>query len=270
MTSFSADPPDAASPAPASVAPSVADQLRWTEDATNRFADLLAAADLTAPVESCPGWDLAELAAHLGRVHAWARVALLEGHPNGEPQSPTEPAALPGWYRERAGELVQTLRQIDPDAPAWGFGPKPRTARFWFRRQQHETSMHLWDALGSQRLPVGYGGAGAQAVPLRAADGVDEVVTIFFPRQVRLERISPLDRSLALFATDSGGRWLLAGSGAADQTAPAECTISGPAEPLLLLLWGRLGLDAGVAEGWLRLDGDDCAARAVLAAGVTP
>ena len=32
--------------------------------------------DLRAPVAACPGWDVAALTTHLGRVHRWATAAL--------------------------------------------------------------------------------------------------------------------------------------------------------------------------------------------------
>ena len=267
--------------------PAAADQLRWAEDAMTRFAVLLGAADLAAdlaaPVPSCPGWDLAALAGHLGQVHAWARGCLVEGHPNVEPPAtPSAPVELAGWYRQQADDLLGVLRAIDPAAPAWGFGPKPRTAAFWFRRQQHETSMHLWDALAALGARPGYGGVGAPAAAVRAADGLAEVRSVFLPRQVRLKRIPPLQRSLGLVGTDVGLRVVLAGDGVGDPAFdpafdPAgepvggpEATVSGTAEALVLLVWGRLDLAAGLADGRLSLTGDEQAARSVLAAGVVP
>lgn len=223
--------------------------------------------ELGLAVPDCPGWDLRELAVHLGRVHRWVRGALVEGHPTTSvPQAPEGGAELIDWYDEGAARLLDLLAMTDPDTPCWTFGPQPRTARFWFRRQAHEHAIHLHDAL------TAVGAVATFDVEL-AADGVDEIVTIIFPRQVRLERIAPLDRSLGLRASDAPGReWVLAGDGAGvGATAPggvdtAEAVVSAPAEALYLLLWKRIGLD----DPRLVLDGDAEATRAVLGTAIVP
>jgi len=233
--------------------------------AADGFATTLASGDLSAPVPSCPGWDLTRLAWHLGGVHRWARGAILEGHPDTPmPDGPSDRPALAAWFRQGADALAATLQETDPETPCWTFGPKPRTASFWFRRQDHETAMHTWDAAASQ--------AGAHPVygtgdPWQAADGVDEVVTFFFPRQVRLQRAPPLAGSLAVECTDVAERWVLSGDGTGPRSArdaATDATVRGPAGALVLLLWRRVGLDA------VGLDGSEAAARAVLDAGLTP
>ena len=240
--------------------------------ALNSFAGVLGSGDLVAPVPSCPGWDLTRLAWHLGGVHRWARGAIVEGHPNTPtPDGPADREALAAWYREGADLLMDTLRDTDPGTPCWTFGPKPRTAAFWFRRQDHETSMHAWDADSSQAGSRSGAAAGGLVYgtgdPVTAADGVDEVVEMFFPRQLRLGRIPPLVFSLAVECTDVQGRWVLAGDGtgpASARDAEAAATVRGPAGALVLLLWRRIGLDA------VTLEGSEDAARAVLDAGLTP
>ncbi len=235
------------------------DHLSQLDRATDRFARVLAEGDLDAPVPPCPGWRLADLGAHLGEIHQWADHAVVAGNPDAVlSPAPSDRAGLVEWYRQSAQALLGTLQQTDPATPAWGFGPKPRTAAFWFRRQAHEATLHLWDAVASQgeRLPVD---------GELAEDGIDEVVTVFFPRQVRLGRIPALEHSLALAGGDR--RWVLAGDGSArPPQATVEATVGGPAEALLLLVWGRIGLD----DPRLSLTGDRDAALAVLSAGLTP
>jgi uncharacterized protein (TIGR03083 family) len=246
----------------------VEDYLIKLETAAQRFAELLAEGDLEAPVPSCPDWNLADLAEHLGGIHQWANHAVLAGNPDGEATpTPTDRAGLIEWYQVSAATLLTTLRTTDPAAPAWGFGPKPRTAAFWHRRQAHETAMHLWDAGASQALPI-------QIDPALAADGIDETVGVFFPRQVRLGRMPALERSLAVTVdvvdtADEGGRWVFAGDGTGAPSAPdaaAEATISGPAQTVWLLLWGRTGLN----DPLLTISGDVTAAHAVLGRPLTP
>src|SRR5215472_429357 len=48
-------------------------------DAFEGDAGALAAAaerGLDAPVPSCPGWDVADVVAHVGSIHRWARLAV--------------------------------------------------------------------------------------------------------------------------------------------------------------------------------------------------
>jgi len=237
------------------------DFLNHLDTSTRQFADLVATGDLEASVPSCPGWTFKDLVAHLGEVHQWAVHAIVAGNPDAQTiPEPSGQVALAEWYRDAAAALVSTLQKSDPLAPAWAFGPKPRTTSFWFRRQAHETTIHLWDAATSQSTikPID---------PVLALDGIDEVATMFFPRQVRLGRTPPLEHTLALESGPS--RWVLAGDGtgpASATGAPAEATISGPAEPLLLLLWGRTSLE----DVRLTASGDETAAHTVLNAAITP
>jgi len=246
--------------------------------AAQQFADLIATGDLRAPVPACPDWTFQDLVAHLGQIHQWATHAIVAGNPDAEPTAaPQEQAALVEWYRTSAEALTSVLKATDPQAPAWHFGPKPRTVSFWFRRQTHETTVHLWDAGASHSQPV-------KIDDIVALDGIDELTSMFFPRQVRLGRSPRLERTLALVAvTDTAKtdttktdadvealtRWVLAGDGTgpeSDAEAAAEATVTGAPDALLLLLWGRIGLD----HNEITLDGDEAAAHAVLSSSLAP
>ena len=217
----------------------------------------LRAADLDAAVPSCPGWTIRDLGRHLGAVHRWALEIVRTGRPGDEPAGPQEREALVAWMEQGAAALLDAVRTADPEAPTWTFGPEPRRASFWSRRQAHETSMHLVDArqsVGDVHL--------VDAV--MASDGINEVVTVFFPRQVRLGRLPPLAHGIRLTTTDgSRESFVLAGDG----THPASgihATITGSAADLLLALWGRAGF------GPLTVDGDPALVRTVLRSGITP
>jgi uncharacterized protein (TIGR03083 family) len=246
--------------------------------ATTRYVgsirSVLATGDLDAPVPQCPGWDLRRLAWHLGDIHRWVRGALVEGHPDTvTPDGPSARPALLDWFDQGAGQLLELLAGSDPDAPCWTFGPRPGTVRFWLRRQAHEHAIHAVDAHASRSAPAG----GVRIDPTLALDGIDEVAAMFFPRQVRLGRTAPLERSLAIAATDGAGFVrILAGDGTQPLgtqplgTQPLgtrpEAEVRGPAEVLYLLLWGRTGLD----DHRLELVGAPEAARSVLAAALVP
>ena len=236
--------------------------LAHLDRATGAFAAVLESGDLDAPVPGCRPWRLTDLAHHLGGIHRWARTAVVDGRvgPDTVEGAPTERAALVGWFREGAEELAAGLRAAGPGAPCWTFGPHPQAASFWFRRQAHETALHVHDAQVSQGAPV-------PLAPELLLDGVDEVVGMFFPRQVRLGRIPPVPAALALEPAE-GGRWVLAGdgTGAPEEAGEAAATVRGPAEAVLLLLWHRTGAD----DPRLTVAGDRGAADAVLGAALTP
>ena len=117
--------------------------------------------------------------------------------------------------------------------------------------------MHLWDARLSQ-------GLAAPIASNLAADGVDEVVTMFFPRQVRLKRIPPLEYGLMIELIDSADvRYVLAGDGS-DPDAATVATLRGPSADVLLALWGRSDIDG------LEVVGDRATARAILRSGIVP
>lgn len=237
------------------------DHLRWLAAERAAFARVLQDGDLAAPVPGCPSWHLAELTAHLGAVHRWARQVVETAAPASDDHpAPTDRAALADWFDEGGAALERTLRGIEPDTPCWTIAP-PAVAAFWMRRQAHETSLHRWDAQSSQGTPDPIDSA-------LAADGVAEVAEAMFPRQVRLGRQPPLTRSLRI-EVPGAGTYTVAGDGVSDGTAsaqPADATVTGTAEALLLLLWKRITLD----DPRISVAGSRAAAHAVLGARITP
>jgi uncharacterized protein (TIGR03083 family) len=221
---------------------------------------LLGEADLRTPVPSCPGWTVADLVNHLGQTHLWAEHCIRVKDPElREVAAPVaDRDALAVWYAGCADLLIKTLRATNPGTQCWTFGLSPRTAAFWCRRQAHEAAMHRWDLGAALGRDLGY-------PSVLAADGVDEVVNLFFPRQVRLQRMAPLRSSLALHV-EGLGCWVLAGDGIAETGPPFDAEISGPADALVLLLWGRIGLD----DPRIQLTGDRTAAASVMSAGLVP
>jgi uncharacterized protein (TIGR03083 family) len=245
---------------PVAIAPE--DFVAHLQGAAARFAAVLADADLRTPVPACPGWDLRALAGHLGGIHRWARRTIVEGRPTDEGgEGPADPGELRAWFETGARELAATLRSTDPATPCWTFGPSPRTAAFWARRQAHETTVHAWDA--------------EQAVSWQPSwpdhelvlDGIDEVVSMFVPRQIRLRRLAPIPHVVELRVSEDPARWRLPtlmddGGG----TARPAAVVRAPPRTMLLLLWRRVGVD----HPEVRIEGDVEAARAVLASPLTP
>ena len=55
--------------------------------ATEDFARTIGEVDPVAVVPSCPGWTVTDLVDHVGGVHQWARHAIVDGNPEGEPEA---------------------------------------------------------------------------------------------------------------------------------------------------------------------------------------
>ncbi len=232
--------------------------LALIEAGVAQFAEHLATGDLLAPVAACRGWDVGDLGAHLGGVHRWATQALTATAPPEVPEAPGR-EELAAWFVEGGALLLRSLGAVDPDQECWGFGPRPRTASFWVRRQALETAVHAWDAADALGRPT--------TLPADlAADGVDEVASVLYPRQVRLGRRPPVDAPVLLVASDAD----LASAGSLIGEGEPVGTVVGPAAALLLLVWGRRDLDVLVAEGAARVEGDEARLRAALALPLTP
>lgn len=235
------------------------------------LGEAAARAGLTAPVPSCPGWQVRDLLAHTGYVHRWAAgfagqrlTSPDDGLSEAEVlrQAPSGDAVL-AWYREGHAALVHTLREAAPDLVCWTFLPAPSPLAFWARRQAHETAIHRVDA----ELAAAGGGLGAVTPhPIRlAADGVDELLTGFLARNMRAGRWRGRPGVLAVHAEDAaGGRaswdgtagqagWLVrtgpGEAGVSRGTGPADCTVTAPAASLYLALWNRAPADDLLVEG---------------------
>ncbi|UZN01803.1 maleylpyruvate isomerase family mycothiol-dependent enzyme [Cellulomonas sp. S1-8] len=218
-----------------------------------RFLASVREVDATVPVPWCGRWRVRELVVHLARIHHWAagQARRCQETPLGR-----GPFVLDELYATQAAELRATLEALDPDAPAWTLDGSG-VVRFWHRRQVHETLVHLWDLRTAGGLPLD--------VPAELwADTVDEVVTMFQPRQVRLGRTTVLPGRIALVARDVGRAW----STDADEDAPPSpvVQVAGPAAALALLLWGRTTPD----DPALTVTGDRAALEAALAGRITP
>jgi uncharacterized protein (TIGR03083 family) len=234
-----------------------------TADA-ERFASVLETAPADVPIAACPGWDLLRLAEHLGQVHRWATFCAL----NARPPSHSEAEALESftperattWFRDGADRLISTLRQIDPEEPTWHPFPVEHVARVWPRRQAHETAIHRWDAERAAGLV-------ASVDPELASDGIDEYFELAIPRLIRREGITLPTGSLHVHCTDVDGEWLVWSEDGEYRMIRAhekgDAALRGPAEPILLRLWGRehresdvspVG-DPSVLDGWLAIAG---------------
>ncbi len=204
---------------------------------------------LTRPVPACPGWRLKDLFGHLGSIERWAAEIVVSGKLVEAPPPPATGAVT--WFLEGADAFLGTMSALDPEEPCWNFGPPPRKAGFWRRRQAHEHAVHLIDACQASGL----------AVPSFAADfmldGIDEILTMFTPRQLRLGRM-PEPEGAVTFHVPGTRSWRV-GQGVAD------ASITAPLQGMYVGLWGRSNL----AETAF-IEGDKALAVHVLHGPLTP
>jgi uncharacterized protein (TIGR03083 family) len=225
-------------------------------------------AGLTAAVPSCPGWQVRDLLRHTGYVHRWAANYVahqlpgeVEEMPEAEQLSsgPAD-ADLLSWFIAGHAALADVLTAAPADLVCWTFLDAPSPLAFWARRQAHETAIHRVDAELA-------GGSGiTEFDPAFAADGLDELISGFVGRNAArgTAHRNPQSRRIRVRARDVGTAWeigltpdgrdvvevgLRDQAGPADQTGnDADCTLTGPAAGLYLLLWNRADpAAAGVA-----------------------
>jgi uncharacterized protein (TIGR03083 family) len=202
---------------------------------------------LDSIVPTCPGWDLRMLAAHIATTWTWSaaivRERLQAPAPYDMPEL-TDDKVL-AYLEGSLATVIDALGSCPRDTEVWGFGPHPRTAAFWNRRQAMETAVHRVDA----ELAIG---EPADVTAPISADGIGEYIDVTIPRMHYKK--DPPPGQMKLTATDTGDVWTY---GSPDGGVG---TLTGRAEDLFLVLWGRRGEDAvqsggdpAILAGWRAL-----------------
>ncbi len=209
----------------------------------------LAKSDLSLLVPSCPGWDLARLIGHLGRVQRMALAVVTTGSMEPAPSSalpspPEDHDNLRAYFADSSEEILDELRSTPSDSPCWTFLGGPNVAGFWTRRMTHEHSIHRYDA----ELAVG----APRPIPTTVAiDGIEEYILIANTRLLPKVPDFSLRGSLHLHATDGDGEWMITQATSAEgahrlvterRHAKADAAIRATASDMMLGLWGRLSL----------------------------
>jgi uncharacterized protein (TIGR03083 family) len=239
----------------------VAEHIAHLGEEGEWFAETATAAGLDTAVPTCPGWQVRDLVRHLSGVHRWATAYILTGNPRPTTEAEdaklfaaVEDGGLIPQFRRGHATLVAALAGAPAALACWTFLDAPSPLAFWARRQAHETTIHRVDAEAAAGRVRG-------CAPGLAADGIDELLRGFLSRpRGRLVADPPV--SLAVRTRDTGDAWTIrieperrvVTSGAGD----ADCTVTGAASDLYLLLWNRRPLDqrvtvegiAGVLDLW--------------------
>jgi uncharacterized protein (TIGR03083 family) len=226
----------------------VATYLTELEQHGVALGDAAETAGMTAPVPTCPEWDVRALLAHVGMVHRWATAQVCGGAAaNAEAPFPAPASGVVEWYRDGHAALVQALREAPDDLDAMRFLANAGPARvFWSRRQAHETAIHRADAEAAT-------GGVPDFDDTFALDGIAELLEGFYGRDSRRLRADP-PVSMRIVPTDADTAWLIeltpdAKQITRDADGPADCTVSGPAAHLYRWLWNR--------GGEVTVEGDD-------------
>ncbi|WP_433274724.1 maleylpyruvate isomerase family mycothiol-dependent enzyme [Pseudonocardia xinjiangensis] len=216
------------------------------------LGELIAEADPTLEVPSCPGWNVHQLLTHVGRLDRWAAMIVREradarvevrSVPDGKP--PAELPAAVDWLTDSARLILDAVAATGADAPVWTFvGSRP--AAWWVRRRLHESVVHRADVAIALGVPYA-------VEPEVAADGVSEWLDLLAARPAS-DEAPPLapGAMLHLHATDEGlgaaGEWMVRGgeTGLAWEHGHGKGTaaVRGTAADLLLALMRRIDADA--------------------------
>lgn len=205
-------------------------------------ATLVAAAleaGLDAPVPTCPDWTVEKLVRHAGMVLRYVGKVVEAGGPIDARALPKPPPGglVVQWFEEMAQATVAALAAKDPGDELWNWAGEPPVAAFWQRRMAHELTVHAADAqLAAGQQP--------EVDPERAADGIDELLTVLLPAKVSLGGADASGiGTLHVHCTDTEGEWLVQPAGGAlavERThAKGDAALRGPASELLLRLYNR-------------------------------
>jgi uncharacterized protein (TIGR03083 family) len=239
----------------------------------NRAAILAAAArGLDPPIKGCPGWDVAGLTAHMGRVYTFwlkwvrerprgfSRDAFKEIAADRDARLPnytawdaagfpkeSRPDGIVPFARQAGDELDAALVDLHPEETVWTFVPSRQTGAFVFRRLAMETTIHRWDAEDAHGI--------AQPIDdTLARDGIDEILMMFREDPAYEDNKDRRHGQKILLREDPGPfRWLVSfdqsGITTAPDDGPADVTIAGTASDLWLFIMGRRSPEEMHIEG---------------------
>lgn len=237
---------------------------RWAE----ALADSAESHPPSTPVPTCPGWDLAKLLRHTGRVHRHVTGLVrlrISGPPDhdtvaiNQPGSEADQSAWTAWFCDGAAQLIAELRAAQPTDAMWSWGVDQRVS-FWARRMAHETVIHAVD--GHLATNTGF-----RIEPAVAIDGLDEYLeNLAYLRAFATPETSFVGSgTVHLHATDPDladglGEWMIefdaAGYRFEHGHGKGDVAVRAPAETLELLALGRRTLGGDRDDGGQAGDSD--------------
>ncbi len=240
------------------------------------------------PIKGCPGWDVAGLTGHMGRVYTFwlkwvrerprgfSREAMSEIAADRDARLPgytawdragfpkeSRPDGIVPFARHAGDELDSALDDLQPEDTVWTFVPAHQTGAFVFRRLAMETTIHRWDAEDAHGIASGVPSGSDDVL---ARDGIDEMLGMFGEDPGYQTNQDRRHGQKVLLHEDPGpGRWLVSfdksGIATSPDEGPADVTVTGTATDLWLYIMGRRSADEMHIEG----DNDLAASWADLA-----
>ena len=220
----------------------------------HRLREVVAGADLTAMVPSCPEWTVTDLAHHVGAVYLHKVETMRLGtHPAEWPppglNSEDPVALLDRAYPALSAEFAARA----PESHSFTWYEPDQTVGFWIRRMAQETVIHRVDA------ELGAGAEQASIPSDLAHDGIDEFLIAFvaygaaaYPEEYASLLADSDGRAVRLSTPDTA--WLVRPTVAGIEVAvgdadTAAATVHGDPADLLLWVWGRAGNDRATITG---------------------
>ncbi len=247
--------------------------MDWTTYLEHIRADATRLSDaagrgLDVGVPCCGGWTVRTVVEHVGDIYREKAAIVDEGWTERQDRRfGTTGEPIIEWFDEAAARLLDVLSDHGPTETVWTWFDPDQTVGFWYRRLAHETLIHRVD------VEQAHGVSSIMDESL-AADGVDEVLTVYVSGAPAWGNIALEDRSARL---EVPGRSWSVRLGRFSGTSPAtgnnymdlpalelvageassHVEISGTAGDMDRWLWGRGNLDD------LSVTGDRTIAEAV-------
>jgi uncharacterized protein (TIGR03083 family) len=252
---------------------SAEDARRAIVEHTRRLAEAAAAAGPDAAVPTTPGWTITDLVEHVGQTQHWVaeiierRITDPTQLPAEMALLPTDPREWPAWLSESAQRVARACSDDALDAPVFNAAGDERSgARFWLSSVLNESVVHGFDAANAAGRPADID-AGIAAALVSNHLAMLTSPTWEMQRSESAHAIRGTGQTLQWLATDTAdeaGAWFVEqradGATWHPGTQPADVTVTGPAQSLLLILTRRLPLTDGDATD-ISVGGDTDLAR---------
>ncbi|MEU7141006.1 maleylpyruvate isomerase family mycothiol-dependent enzyme [Nocardia sp. NPDC046473] len=240
------------------------------------LAESAATAGPDAAVPTAPKWTVTDLVEHVGQTHHWVaeiierRITDPMQLPREMAQLPTDPGEWQAWLAESAQRVADACSDDALEAAVFNPAGDARSGtRFWISSLLNEAVVHGFDAADAANRPFDVD------ADIAAALISNHFAMLTSPnwemqRPESANAVRGTGQTLQWLATDLAddtGAWFVErrpdGPTWQHGTQPADVTISGPAQSLLLTLTRRLLLadreatdisvdgDAGLAQHWL-------------------
>ncbi len=160
----------------------------------------LEAGEMDDVVPTCHGWEVRDLAVHIGQFCGFWSHVVCEGTDQAKTPLPDPPGndALVPWVVDAATDLLDRLEATAAETPVWTWFEGDHSVGFVARRCAHELAIHRYDAQASRGI--------CTPIPTElAADGIDEIFDVLLSSRDHPDVGS--ERVLSLRSSELGTEW---------------------------------------------------------------